>query len=51
VSSDHSVTPNHSGSGNNSGPTFLFERNFLVEMKIKRKKIFSGNKNSMKEIF
>jgi len=30
----HSVTSNHSGSGNNSGPKFLFERNFLVEMKI-----------------
>ncbi len=34
VSSNHSVTSNHSGSGNNSGPKFLFERNFLVKMKI-----------------
>ncbi len=33
-SSTHSVTSNHSGSGNKSGPKFLFERNFLVEMKI-----------------
>ena len=34
VNSTHRVISNHICSGNNSGPKFLFERNFLVEMKI-----------------
>ncbi len=38
-SSTHSVTSNHSGSGNKSGPKFLFE------MKIQWKKFFSWNEN------